>query len=116
MDVLTERSKTNPQLNKTLTLINALPDDISRKIYEDYFQGKELCIRFLTQLEDENSVRLEYQKLMGITEQVLRYPCVVEYLRKKSDAFNRSYITHFVENNKQFRLLNHKRPCMFLFD
>ena len=105
MDTLIERSKTNAELTKTLTLINALPDDIMRKIYEDYFEGKELCDEFLQRLKCEDSQRLRYMKMIDITERVLDHPCVVEYLCKKSKPFKYYYKEHFILHKKHFTLL-----------
>ena len=105
MDTLIERSKNNTELTKTLALINALPDDIMRKIYEDYFEGKELCDEFLQRLKCEDSRRLRYMKMIDITERVLDHPCVVEYLCKKSKPFKYYYKEHFILHKKHFVLL-----------
>lgn len=96
MNTLIERSRTNPELCNTMGLINTLPDDIMRKIYEDYFEGKSLCKEFLQKLESEDSKRLRHLSMMDITTRVLQYPCVVEYLRKKSSVFDYYYKEHFI--------------------
>ena len=102
MNTLIERSRTNPELCNTMCLINTLPDDIMRKIYEDYFEGKTLCKEFLQKLESEDSKRLRHLSMMDITTRVLQYPCVVEYLRKKSSVFDYYYKEHFILKNPHY--------------
>ena len=102
MNALIERSKTNLELHKTLGLINALPDDIMRKIYEDYFEGKALCAEFLQKLESDDSKELRHLGMLKITERVLQYPCVVDYLRKYSSIFDYYYKDHFILQKPHF--------------
>jgi phosphoribosyl-ATP pyrophosphohydrolase len=102
MNTLIERSKTNPELCNTMCLINTLPNDIIRKIYEEYFEAKELCKEFLQKLESEDSKRLRHLSMMEITTQVLQHPCVVEYLRNKSSVFDYYYNEHFVLENPHY--------------
>jgi hypothetical protein len=87
-------------------LIQALPDDIIRKIYEEYFECKDLCMEYLQRLKCEDSRRLRYLKMVDITEQVLKQPCAIEYLSKKSKPFKFYYKEHFIFDNNHFVLLN----------
>ena len=41
----------NPDIEKTYRLINTLPDDILRKIYEEYFECNDVCKEFLERLK-----------------------------------------------------------------
>lgn len=102
MDDLIERSKTNENLTETLALINTLPDDIKRKIYEDCFEGKALYKEFLKQLKSQSSKQLQYHNMIEITERILKFPCVVEYLCKKSSVFDYYYKDHFILNKTHY--------------
>lgn len=102
MNTLIERSQNRSGLSNTLALINALPDDIMRKIYEEYFEAKELCKEFLQKLESDDSKRIRHLSMMEITTQVLQHPCVVEYLRKRSSVFDYYYKEHFVLENPHY--------------
>mgnify|MGYP005624945349 CR=1 FL=1 len=95
----------NPDIEKTYRLINTLPDDILRKIYEEYFECKDVCKEFLERLKCEDSQRLRYMKMLDITERVLKHPCMVEYLCKKSKPFKFYHREHFIFNNNHFVLL-----------
>lgn len=91
------------KLKKTIQLIQSLPDDVSRKIYEDYFEATDICKEFLKILfTDKRSQRLEYKHLIDITEKLIKHKCAVVYLRKNCKEFDISYKIHYIENRKSF--------------
>jgi hypothetical protein len=91
---------------KTVRLINSLPDDVMRHIYEEYFVGIEACNKFLELLKSENSHSLEYKPLIDLARRLLQYPCAVEYLCGKHTVFKKMYIEHYIKNNKSFLLMD----------
>lgn len=103
---LQTKASANSNLNKTLDLINSLPDDISRQIYEEYFLAKEKCIHFLNLLETDKSKRLEHKHLVEPTKELLKHCCAIEWLKKKSKVFNICYKHHYVDNHQHFELLD----------
>ena len=93
-------------LAKTVRLINSLPDDVMRHIYEEYFVGIDTCNKFLELLKSENSSSLEYKPLIKIAGRLIQSPCAVEYLCGKHKIFKKVYIEHYIKNNKSFLLMN----------
>jgi len=91
---------------KTIRLINSLPDDVMRHIYEEYLVGIDACNKYLELLKSEKSRRLEYKPLIEITRQLLQYPCAVEYLCGKHEIFKKMYVEHYIKNNKSFLLMD----------
>jgi len=94
---LEEKQKKNDKLKETLSTIQLLPPTVSKQIYEDYITKKELCKEFLKILLDQYDPANtnEWDHLKTITVKILKYPCVVHYLRKKLEPFNRSYVQHY---------------------
>ena len=93
-------------LEKTVRLINTLPDDVMRHIYEEYFIGIEACNKYLELLKSSEAQSLIYNKLVDPTRRLLEYPCAVEYLCSKHPIFKQMYIEHYVKNNKYFAQMN----------
>ena len=93
-------------LAKTVRLINSLPDDVMRHIYEEYFVGIDTCNKFLELLKSENSSSLEYNPLIKIAGRLLQSPCAVEYLSKHCRVFKNMYKAHYIDNNKYFEQCN----------
>ena len=104
---LFEQQKKCDDLKKTIRLIQALPDDVSRHIYEEYFEAKPLCREFLNLLlNDKRSHRLEHKHLTEITSRLIRHPCAVEYLSKHCKVFKNMYKAHYIDNDKYFEQCN----------
>ena len=93
-------------LIKTIRLINSLPDDVMRHIYEEYFVGIDTCNKYLKLLESDESRRLKYEHLTEPTRQLLQHPCAVEYLCKKHEIFKKMYTKHYIQHNKSFVLMD----------
>ena len=96
-----------------MNLIQRLPDDLIRHIYETYFVCKEDCNKFLIMLESECSTRLEYQPLRQMSMRLMRSPLCVEYLVNGKDmvrsAIKYSYEHHYKKagrHEKIFKLLD----------
>ena len=89
-------------LTKTTRLINSLPDDVIRHIYEEYFIGIDTCNKYLELLKSKESQGLNYKPLMDLTRRLLEYPCAIEYLCGKHPIFKKMYIEHYIKNNKLF--------------
>lgn len=93
-------------LTKTARLINSLPDDVIRHIYEEYFIGIDTCNKYLELLKSKESQRLEYEPLVELSRRLLEYPCAIEYLCSKHQIFKKMYIEHYIKNNKLFVLMD----------
>lgn len=89
-------------VSKTARLINSLPDDVIRHIYEEYFIGIDTCDKYLKLLESVESQSLIYTQLVEPTRRLLEYPCAIEYLCSKHPIFKQMYIKHYIKNNKLF--------------
>jgi len=93
-------------LTKTVRLINSLPDDVIRHIYEEYFVGIDTCDKYLELLKSTESQSLNYKPLMDLTRRLLEYPFAIEYLCGKHMFFKKMYIKHYIQNNKSFVQMN----------
>jgi hypothetical protein len=92
-------------LKKIGRLINSLPDNVTRRMYEEYFIGIDTCNKFLELLKSENSQSLDYKPLLEIARRLIQYPCAVEYLCGKHKIFKQMYIEHYIKNKKTFVLM-----------
>jgi len=107
MSKLFEQQNKCDDLKKTIRLIQALPNEVSRDIYEEYFEAKSTCTEFLNLLlEDKRSHSLELNHLREITERLLQHECAIKYLSKHCEVFNNMYKAHYIDNNKCFVLMN----------
>ena len=91
---------------KTIRLINTLPDDVMRHIYEEYLVGIDTCNKYLKLLESKESQHLKYEHLLEPTRQLLEYPCAIEYLCSKHNVFKKMYTEHYIKHNKSFLLMD----------
>jgi hypothetical protein len=89
-----------------MRLINRLPDDVLRHIYEEYIVGKETCDRYLEMFKSDSAMSLEHRPLLEMTSRLLEHPCAIEYLCAKHKIFKKMYIEHYVQDNKWFVLMN----------
>lgn len=89
-------------LQKTIRLINSLPDDVMRHIYEEYFVGIDTCNKYLKLLETDESRNLKYEHLLEPTRRLLEHPCAIEYLSSKHKVFKHMYTEHYINHNKSF--------------
>ena len=96
----------NIAFEKIVRLINSLPDDVMRHMYEEYFIGIDTCDKFLELLKSESSSSLEYKPLIDLARRLLQHPCAVEYLCGKHPIFKKVYIEHYIKNNKSFLLMD----------
>ena len=83
-------------------MINALPDDVLRHIYEEYFVVKEKCDDFLNLLNSKSSASLDYKPLLIPAKRLLNHPCAIEYLCLKNPLFKQVYTDHYINNNTYF--------------
>jgi hypothetical protein len=93
-------------LQKTIRLINSLPDDVMRHIYEEYFVGIDKCNKYLKLLESDESRNLKYEHLLEPTRWLLEHPCAIEYLCSKHAVFKQMYVKHYIQHNKSFVLMD----------
>ena len=91
---------------KTIRLINSLPDDVMRHIYEEYFVGIDTCNKYLKLLESKESHNLNYLPLVEPTRRLLEHPCAIEYLCGKHKVFKKMYTEHYIKHNKWFLLMD----------
>ena len=83
-------------------MIKALPNDIARHIYEEYFVAKETCDAFLELLHTKSAMSLDYKPLLNPARRILNHPCAIEYLCNKNPLFKEMYIDHYLKNHKNF--------------
>ena len=93
-------------LAKTVRLINSLPDDVMRHIYEEYFVGIDTWNKYLELLKSDESHSLISSHLMEPTRRLLKHPCAIEYICRKHTVFKKMYIEHYIKNNKRFVLMD----------
>ena len=96
----------NIAFEKIVRLINSLPDDVMRHMYDEYFIGIDTCDKFLELLKSENSQSLDYKPLLETARRLIQYPCAVEYLCGKHKIFKQMYIEHYIKNKKTFVLMD----------
>ena len=100
---LVEQQKKCDDLKTTLRLIQSLPEEVSRDIYNEYFEAKTTCTEFLNiLLNDKRSHSLDHRHLTEITKRLIQHECAVEYLRKHCKVFNDMYKAHYLDEKKYF--------------
>jgi hypothetical protein len=106
---LHEKKGRSVELANTIKVIQSLPPDVSRHIYDEYFIGKQLCNKFielLLQGHPWEKTQEQLQELCKLVEQILKHPCVVEYLCKNLPPFKHSYEIHYKKNEKEYEFMN----------
>ena len=86
--------------------INKLPDDIRKKIYFDNFHIKHKCDKLLNWFNDNSKLKCSPMEVEDITNEILQSKEGIEYMIKHNDYFEKVYISHFIQNEKGFRLMN----------
>ena len=101
------------QQDKITRLIQRLPDEIIRHIYETYFECKTECAAFVAMLSDDCSARLEFQRLRDLSLRLFRSPICIDYLIHAKgiihEAIKYSYEHHYKKvgiNEKLFKYLD----------
>jgi hypothetical protein len=79
-----------------------LPDDIIRKIYEEYLKPDMLYEDLIYTLQLRDSKRLNIKPLKTFIPQLLQNKIFVEYLRKKDSLFNDIYTTHIINKTNTY--------------
>jgi len=92
-----------PEIN-----LNELPEDIVKKIYLEHFNYENKYTEIKNILDDKNSRSLNNLQLTNyfIKEKILKDVSFVQYLREKNKLFNEIYKMHYIDNKKQFVLMN----------
>ncbi len=92
-----------PEIN-----LNELPEDIVKKIYLEHFNYENKYAEIKNILDDKNSRSLNNLQLTNyfIKEKILEDVSFVQYLREKNKLFNDIYKMHYIDNKKQFVLMN----------
>lgn len=102
------------KMKKIVDLIECLPDDVKRSIYDNYFEGKKLYDTFIKVLHSDECVRLDISELIPLWGKIRRHPCALEYMKKTANQknnilnetnFSYHYNEHYTENKKSFKRL-----------
>jgi hypothetical protein len=86
-------------------IVKNLPHYLKIYIFEEFFQSKTLCDAFLQELQSKECMRLEYVQLRKYFQTITKNPYAIEYLKSNCVEFNSSYQTHFIDKQKQFKLM-----------
>ena len=87
-------------------LINKLPDDIKKKIYINNFHIKHKCDELIIWFDSNYKLNCSAQDVEELTNEILQSKEGIEYMIKHNDYFEKVYISHFIQNEKGFRLMN----------
>ena len=107
MEMITNTTpQTTPQTAEYI--LNNLPQDIVKKIYLDHFNYENRYREIETILQNERSRALNNNELTTHfrKENILKDVSFVQYLREKNNIFSEIYKTHYIDNAKQFVLMN----------
>jgi hypothetical protein len=107
MEMITNTTpQTTPQIAEYI--LNNLPQDIVEKIYLDHFNYENRYREIETILQNERSRALNNNELTTHfrKENILKDVSFVQYLREKNNIFSEIYKTHYIDNAKQFVLMN----------
>ena len=107
MNTLYPPSPANNDALSNSNIENILPDDVKRKIYNEYFLGQDLCNRYYNTVKSIECQRLEYRVLLPVIIETLKHPCVIDELsRNTTTGYGYYYKEHYVKKEKSFKLLN----------
>ena len=87
-------------------LLNSLPIDIKRKIYEDYIRVPYLYMQYNIVLNSIDSQKLIIKDLYNMYMKMKNIPYLINYFRKNDEIFNDLYRKHYILDNKNFRKLD----------
>lgn len=96
-------------LNKLDKNIYEIPDDIKRKIYEEYFEPKlkaeKLCDELLKNLNTSNSQNLNTKDILPLIKKILENKLAISYLNEIDSTFSMLYQHIILEKKRNFVLL-----------
>ena len=90
-----------------MDIVKNLNIDLKRKIFNDYFLCIDNCNNFLELQSSDVGQKLEYDKFRNIINKILLSKFSINYLCENNSYFKLSYLYHFIENKKRFKLLNY---------
>ena len=86
-----------------LEFVKKLPDDVIKKIYEDYIRIQYLTDVFLNiELKTYDSVRLRPKNLYNRYIIMKNIPKLIFHVRISHEVFNRIYFEHYIKQKKSF--------------
>jgi hypothetical protein len=96
----------NVNIKNVFDIINLLPYDIKRKIYEDYIRIPYLKSQFYIELKSNDSQRLISRGIYDRYIKMKNIPNLMNYIIKDDDIINKLYTQHFILKKKCFVRLN----------
>jgi hypothetical protein len=100
--LLDDKKDKTVNIKTVFDLIDLLPYDIKRKIYEDYIRIPYLKSQFYIELNSDNSQRLISKGIYDRYIKMKNIPDLMNYIIKDDEIINRLYIEHFILNKKNF--------------
>lgn len=91
--------------------IKNLPQDLKTHIYNQhlwfYVEKKPICDYILHWFQNSDDAQKLHcdDNIIKIISELLKNKTCTEYLRDKDKEFNKCYIDHFIDDNKNFILL-----------
>ena len=99
LDSIVDRNK---KVLLFLKVCQKLPDDIIRKIYEDYLKPEMLYEDLIYTLQTNSSKQLHAKPLINFIPKLLKNKIIVEYLFKNDCLFNDIYTKHIINKTNVF--------------
>ena len=100
--------------------IKKIPEDIKKKIFNEYFKYDLEYEKLDNILKNINSIQLNNNDLVDYFEKndILENSSFIEYLKKKDSIFKNIYNDHYIRNKITFALmdkLNSMCQCWLMF-
>lgn len=92
-----------PDVNK---LIESLPNDVNKMIYNDHFSLDALNNNLQRILKSDDACRLKYNELALEVPKILENKEFVNYLLERNIIFRKLYDTHIIQNKNMFVLMD----------
>ena len=86
--------------------ISALPEEIKRKIYKEYFEPTILYDKYIFILYSEPSTCLQTAELKNFLPTILAKKDTLHYILFQCDVFRETYNNHKINKKKTFRLMS----------
>lgn len=95
-----------PMTYDTKQLCDNIPQDVNDHIYQEFFLLKPTCDTYLKWLEDNSDLSKNPEEVYDLANILVNSNVSVEYLISKNPIIKKTYQDHFVDNNKNFKLMN----------
>jgi hypothetical protein len=83
-------------------MIQLLPEDLRKHIYNEYIETQLLYDEYQSIIESEECRHLQTTRLKGMVKKILNHGLLIEYLYTNNSIFKQVYTDHIIKKKPSF--------------